>query len=350
VAVGHGQMEEQDLERVMMAFYAEDFDVLVCTTIIENGLDIPNVNTIIVDDSDRLGLSQLYQLRGRVGRSSRQAYAYLLYRYPDRMTQEAEERLHAIEEFSKLGSGFQIALRDLEIRGAGNILGGEQSGHMSAVGLDLYTQMLADAVKVLKGERAKGTEGMPTVDLPLEAVIPGDYVPNENQRISLYRRLAGVDEPEQLKGMLHELKDRYGPLPEPLKNLIRLVQLKLGSLQVGVADISYNEGRITVTLADEFQLTPREQRVYHGVYTPTVRQARQGVRAVLPRVQFSSHQISFAYSRAEGGELFKKLTELLGRLRHREGRRGPGPESRATAPGAGSAARRPSTLEESQEL
>mgnify|MGYP005836783871 CR=1 FL=1 len=331
VAVAHGQMEEQDLERVMMAFYAEDFDVLVCTTIIENGLDIPNVNTIIVDDADSLGLSQLYQLRGRVGRSSRQAYAYLLYRYPERMTQEAEERLKAIEEFSKLGSGFQIALRDLEIRGAGNLLGSEQSGHMSAVGLDLYTQMLADAVKVLKGERAAGTEGHPTVDLPVEAVIPSDYVPNENQRISLYRRLAAVDEAEQLRGLMHELRDRFGPLPEPLRNLVRIVRLKLLCMSVGVQDISYNEGRIVVTMADEYQLTPREQRVYHGIYTPTMRQARQGVRATLPRITFSSHQISFAYSRAEGAELFKKLSELLGRLRSREEPRG-GP--RASQAGA----------------
>jgi transcription-repair coupling factor (superfamily II helicase) len=318
VAVAHGQMEEQDLERVMMAFYAEDFEVLVCTTIIENGLDIPNVNTIIVDDADRLGLSQLYQLRGRVGRSSRQAYAYLLYRYPDRMTQEAEERLKAIEEFSKLGSGFQIALRDLEIRGAGNLLGAEQSGHLSAVGLDLYTQMLADAVKVLKGERSSGTEGHPTVDLPLEAVIPGDYVPNDNQRITLYRRLAAVEEAEQLKGLLKEMRDRFGPLPGPVKNLVRIVQLKLLCMEVGVQDVSYGEGRMVVSLTDELQLTSREQRVYHGFYTPTVRQARQGVRAVLPRFSVNSHQLSFAYSRAEGEELFKKLSELLGRLRNRE--------------------------------
>jgi transcription-repair coupling factor (superfamily II helicase) len=318
VAVAHGQMDEHDLERVMMAFYAEDFDVLVCTTIIESGLDIPNVNTIIVDDADRLGLAQLYQLRGRVGRSSRQAYAYLLYKYPDRMTHEAEERLQAIEEFSKLGSGFQIALRDLEIRGAGDILGGEQSGHMSAVGLDLYTQMLADAVKALKGEKHAGTDGHPTIDLPLEAIIPADYVPNENQRISLYRRLAAVDEKDQLLALVREIKDRFGPLPTPLKNLVRLVQLKLLCMDVGVADISVSDQRVAVTLSEQAQLSPREQRVFTGLYTPTLKQARAGVRPALPRIMISSHEISFGYNRNEKGELLKRLTELLEKLRERE--------------------------------
>lgn len=325
VAVGHGQMEEQDLERVMMAFYAEDFDVLVCTTIIESGLDIPNVNTIIVDDADRLGLSQLYQLRGRVGRSSRQAYAYLLYRYPDRMTHEAEERLKAIEEFSKLGSGFQIALRDLEIRGAGDILGGEQSGHMSAVGLDLYTQMLADAVKALKGGKRSSGEGHPTIDLPLEAVIPADYVPNENQRISLYRRLAAVDEKEQLIALVKEIKDRFGSLPAAVKNLVRIVQLKLLCMEVGVIDISIAEARVNVTLAEEAQLSPREQRVLTGLYTPTLRQARAGVRPALPRIVISSHQISFGYNKLEKHELIKRLTELLNRLGDREKHHRPQP-------------------------
>ena len=337
VAVGHGQMDEQDLERVMMAFYAEDFDVLVCTTIIESGLDIPNVNTIIVDDADRFGLAQLYQLRGRVGRSSRQAYAYLLYRYPDRMTHEAEERLKAIEEFSKLGSGFQIALRDLEIRGAGDILGGEQSGHLSAVGLDLYTQMLADAVKALKGEKTGGTEGHPTIDLPLEAIIPADYVPNENQRISLYRRLAAVDDKDQLLGLVREIKDRFGPLPGPVKNLVRLVQLKLLCMEAGVADISIAEARVVVALNDESQLTPREQRVFTGLYTPTVKQARAGVRSPLPRIMIGSHQVSFGYNRNEKNELLKRLTELLEKLREREqtrlrGREEPHPPARRTAP------------------
>jgi transcription-repair coupling factor (superfamily II helicase) len=317
VAVAHGQMEEQDLERVMMAFYAEDFDVLVCTTIIENGLDIPNVNTIIVDEADRLGLSQLYQLRGRVGRSSRQAYAYLLYRYPDRMTQEAEERLKAIEEFSKLGSGFQIALRDLEIRGAGDILGAEQSGHMSAVGLDLYTQMLADAVKTLKGEKTRPGEGHPTVDLPLEAIIPADYVPNENQRISLYRRLAAVDELAQLRAIIREFKDRFGPLPAPVKNLGRIVQLKLLAMEVGVADIAIADGRVVVTVAEEAALSEREQRMLRGLYVPTIRQQRAGMKPALPRFLSGAREISFGYRPNEKGELLKRLTELLGRLKDR---------------------------------
>jgi transcription-repair coupling factor (superfamily II helicase) len=331
VAVAHGQMDEQDLERVMMAFYAEDFDVLVCTTIIENGLDIPNVNTILVDDADRLGLAQLYQLRGRVGRSSRQAYAYLLYRYPDRMTLEAEERLKAIEEFSKLGSGFQIALRDLEIRGAGDILGGQQSGHLSAVGLDLYTQMLADAVKRLKGEKLGSSEGHPTLELPLAAILPADYVPNENQRIGLYRRLAAVERREELKALVKELRDRFGKLPGPVRNLVRVVQLKLQCMEVGVVDIATKDDRVVVTLGAEHLLNPREQRVLLGLYTPTLRQARRGARPLLPRIQIATHQVSFALAGWADEELITKLGELLEQLKLRES---PTPPPRAPRPPA----------------
>lgn len=318
VAVAHGQMEEQDLERVMMAFYAEEFDVLVCTTIIENGLDLPNVNTILIDDADRMGLAQLYQLRGRVGRSSRQAYAYLLYRYPERMTEEAAERLKTIEEFSQLGSGFQIALRDLEIRGAGEILGPQQSGHISAVGLDLYIQMLAEAVKALKGEKIRPGEGHPTIDLPLEAIVPADYVPNENQRIALYRRLAAVETQEQLEALLQEIRDRYGPLPEPVKNLGRLVRLKLRAMEAGVIDISLREDRIVLTLAAEAQLSEREQRLLRGLYIPTIRQQRQGAKPALPRFSVTAREISFSYHKEEKKRLWARLTELLQRLQDRQ--------------------------------
>jgi len=315
VAVGHGQLSEEDLERVMLAFYAEEFDVLVCTTIIENGLDVPNVNTIIVDDADRLGLAQLYQLRGRVGRSNRQAYAYLLYRYPERMSEEAEERLRAIEEFSELGSGFKLALRDLEIRGAGEILGAEQSGQMSSVGLDLYCQMLADAVKTLRGERVRSSEGQPAVDLPVEAVVPASYVPGENQRITLYRRLAAVDSAEELEALQEEMADRYGQMPKPVENLIRIADLKMKAVDAGVEDVSTQNGRIVVRLSDAASLSPRSQRVLEGLYKPTLRQARKGARGSVPRVAFSARQISFGYDRKRKQQMLGHLETLLGTLR-----------------------------------
>jgi len=317
VAVAHGQLAEEDLEQVMLAFYAEEFDVLVCTTIIENGLDVPNVNTIIIDDADHLGLSQLYQLRGRVGRSNRQAYAYLLYRYPDRMSEEAEQRLETIEEFSELGSGFKIALRDLEIRGAGEILGAEQSGHMSAVGLDLYSQMLGDAVKALKGEQVHDLEEAPSIDLPVEAVIPADYVPGEGQRLDLYRRLAAVRAPEELEDLVAELGDRYGEPPEPVQVLIRLARLKLEAIEARVADIGTQEGRVTVRLSEDARLTPREQRVIEGMFKPTAQMARKGARSPLPRAVFTSLQISFGYDRRDREAMFTALGLVMDTLRRR---------------------------------
>ncbi len=314
VAVGHGQLPEADLEQVMLAFYAEEFDVLVCTTIIESGLDVPNANTIIIDDADRLGLAQLYQLRGRVGRSDRQAYAYLLYRYPERMTAEAEQRLKALEEFSELGSGFKLALRDLEIRGAGDILGAEQSGHLSAVGLDLYCQMLADSVKTLKGEPTSDYEGAPALDLPIEALIPAEYVPAENQRIALYRQLAATTTPEQIADLAAEMTDRYGRLPPAVENLVQIAELKLRCIAVGIADITTENSRIVIRLRAEARLKPGELRLLQGLYKPTKLQARRGARSKLPRASFDSQQICFGYRQKGGQFAMAAVQELVGRL------------------------------------
>ncbi len=314
VAVGHGQLPEADLEQVMLAFYAEEFDVLVCTTIIESGLDVPNANTIIIDDADRLGLAQLYQLRGRVGRSDRQAYAYLLYRYPERMTAEAEQRLKALEEFSELGSGFKLALRDLEIRGAGDILGAEQSGHLSAVGLDLYCQMLADSVKTLKGEPTSDYEGAPGVDLPIEALIPADYVPAENQRIALYRQLAATSTPERIADLAAEMTDRYGSLPPAVDNLVQIAELKLRCVAAGIADIATENSRIVIRLRAEARLRPGELRLLQGLYKPTKLQARGGARSKLPRASFDSQQICFGYRQKGGQFAMAAVQELVGRL------------------------------------
>jgi transcription-repair coupling factor (superfamily II helicase) len=248
--VGHGQMPEGALEKVMIAFAAGEADVLVSTTIIESGLDIPNANTIIIDRADTLGLAQLYQLRGRVGRSSRRAYAYLLYRRRERLSDEARKRLQAIFNASELGAGFQIALSDLEIRGAGNILGAEQSGHMAAVGFDLYSRMLGEAVEAQKASR----EGrapivvapQAVVDLPVDAHLPDDYVPDEAQKLELYRRLARARTAGDIAAFQQEVTDRFGPMPQSVVRLVEVAELRLSAEAAGVSSISREEGRLVV--------------------------------------------------------------------------------------------------------
>jgi transcription-repair coupling factor (superfamily II helicase) len=256
IVVGHGQMPERTLEEVMRAFAAGEADVLVCTTIIESGLDIPNANTIIIDRADQLGLAQLYQLRGRVGRSNRRAYAYLLYRPRARMSDEARRRLQAIFNASELGAGFQIALADLEIRGAGNILGAEQSGHIAAVGFDLYRRLLAEAVEEARARRdgrpPAGETPAAVIDLPVEAHLPEAYVPDEAQRLDLYRRLARVREPAELVDLRAELLDRFGPLPPPVERLLEVVELRLAAEAAGIAAVGREDGWLVVRFA-----TPR---------------------------------------------------------------------------------------------
>ena len=252
IAVGHGQMPEGRLEKVMLGFAGGETEVLVCTTIIESGLDIPNANTIIIDRADTLGLAQLYQLRGRVGRSSRRAYAYLLYRRREKLSDVARKRLQAIFNASELGAGFQIALSDLEIRGAGNILGAEQHGHVAAVGFDLYTRLLAEAVEEQKAD----FEGRPavverpgaTVDLPIDAHLPDEYVPETAQKLELYRRLGRVGTAGELAAFRQELLDRFGPLPAPVLKLLEVVELRMAAETAGIASISREEGELVVRL------------------------------------------------------------------------------------------------------
>ncbi|MBD3176224.1 MAG: DEAD/DEAH box helicase [Armatimonadia bacterium] len=227
IAVAHGQMTDEELESIMLDFYAGDYDVLCCTSIIESGLDVPNVNTLIVQNAPGFGLAQLYQLRGRVGRSSRQAYAYFLYSDPARLTAEGEERLAAIREFTELGSGFRIAMRDLEIRGAGSLLGAEQHGHIEAIGFELYCQMLRDAVEEIRGERPEVPEELPSVDLPLDAFLPASYVPSDGHRLDLYRRLSTIRDMERLADLKQELEDRFGPMPEEAANLVRVLRFRV---------------------------------------------------------------------------------------------------------------------------
>ncbi|MCL4514222.1 MAG: transcription-repair coupling factor [Firmicutes bacterium] len=236
IAVGHGQMEESRLEQVMMDFLRGEYDILLSTTIIESGLDIPNVNTLVVYDADKMGLAQLYQLRGRVGRSNRVAYAYFTYRKDKILTEEAEKRLQAIKEFTELGSGFKIAMRDLEIRGAGNILGSEQHGFIASVGFDLYTRLLDQSIKELKGE-AVPEPPEPVLDLNIDAYLPDEYIPDGKQKVEMYKKIITINDEPDLKDVEEELTDRFGDLPEPVANLLKVAWIKVLARQVAVASI-----------------------------------------------------------------------------------------------------------------
>ena len=240
VAFAHGQMSERELEKIMYRFINGEIDVLVSTTIIETGLDISNVNTMIIHDADKLGLSQLYQLRGRVGRSNRTAYAFLLYRRNTVLREVAEKRLSAIREFTELGSGFKIAMRDLEIRGAGNLLGQQQSGHMEAVGYDLYCKMLNEAVKLQKGE-AVDEDFETTIDLDIDAFIPATYIRNEYQKLEIYKRIAAISNEEEYEEMADELMDRYGELPKAAQNLLAVALLKAQAHEAGITQLIHKD-------------------------------------------------------------------------------------------------------------
>ena len=257
ILVGHGQMSEAELEKVMLQFMHHEADILVATTIIENGLDIPLCNTILINRADRLGLSELYQLRGRVGRSNRRAYAYLLIPKEVELTPIARRRLAALKEFSDLGAGFKIAALDLELRGAGNLLGGEQSGHIEAVGFELYTQMLERAVREMKGEAAPD-EAEIQLNLGLNIRIPAEYIPEENQRLRMYKRVAGVETESQLTDVAAELQDRYGPPPAAVRNLLEYAALKLVCLRVGVMAIDRKRDSVTFKFRQSASVDPEQ--------------------------------------------------------------------------------------------
>jgi transcription-repair coupling factor (superfamily II helicase) len=245
VAVAHGQMDEGSLERVVLDFWDNEYDVLVCTTIIESGIDMPTVNTLVVDRADRLGLGQLHQLRGRVGRAGMRAYAYLFYPPEAPLTEEAYERLKTIGETTELGSGFKIAMRDLEIRGAGNLLGEDQSGHIAAVGYDLYCQMVTEAVAELKGEEVREPAEV-KLDVPVDAYLPKDYVTKEELRLEAYRRLANVTTRDEVDDIRAEWEDRFGPIPAPAERLLTIGLLRAECHRTGVRDVSItgNQARL----------------------------------------------------------------------------------------------------------
>ena len=256
VAYAHGQMREHELERIMFDFISGEIDVLVSTTIIETGLDISNANTMIIHDADNLGLSQLYQLRGRVGRSNRTSYAFLMYRRDKLLKEVAEKRLGAIREFTELGSGFKIAMRDLEIRGAGNLLGEQQHGHMQAVGYDLYCKMLNEAVKKEKGTETEEEEFQTLVDMDIDAYIPASYIRSESQKLDIYKRIAGIETFEESEDMQDELLDRFGDLPKPVQNLLEVACLKIRAHSVYVREIVEKPDEIRLLLYEKARLNP----------------------------------------------------------------------------------------------
>jgi transcription-repair coupling factor (superfamily II helicase) len=305
IIVGHGQMPEDMLEKVMQHFVAGESDVLLCTTIIESGLDIPNANTLVVDHADKLGLAQLYQLRGRVGRGANRAYAYFLYHAGRRVTETARERLSTIEQATELGAGFRIALKDLEIRGAGNLLGPEQSGQVAAVGLDLYTRLLASAVERVRDEHrhagrdtsasgALALQPMPAVqpeepptvslDLPITAFLPEEYVPDDAVRLRLYQRMAASMTPGQIRDLRRELEDRFGALPEPAANLLEVLRLKGLAIAAGVESIRALEHEFVVQ-------TPQERTMPESLRMRLQRKFRDYVKV-------SPHQVRIMRSKA----------------------------------------------------
>ena len=267
VEIAHGQMDDDELEQVMLRFVRGEADILVCTTIIESGIDIPRANTLIVERADELGLAQLYQIRGRVGRSRERAHAYLLYPSAAALSEQARQRLATLSDHTELGSGLQIAMRDLEIRGAGNLLGEEQSGHVAAVGFELYVRMLEEAVAELSGEAADEPEPV-RLEVPVDAYVPSDYIAYESAKIDVHRRIAGAREVAELIMLRRELEDRFGPVPEPLDNLIKLQDARIKLGRAGARTVEFRQGRMVVSPLelDARQVRALRERIPEALY------------------------------------------------------------------------------------
>jgi len=271
IGVGHGQMTEKELEPVMIGFINGEIDILLSTTIIENGIDIPNANTLIVENADRLGLAQLYQLRGRVGRSDRQAYAYLLYQTGKELTQNALQRLQALQEFSSLGSGYSLAFRDLQIRGAGELLGAKQHGAMAAVGYELFTQLINEQVQLLKNsvdgalpagvtepkDPLEALAPLPTLELPVVALIPETYIRDQAQRLYFYQKMMSARDLGALGEVESEVEDRYGHLPEPVKAAFRVMRARMLMRDLGIEKGEAKGCRVSISFKNRADINPR---------------------------------------------------------------------------------------------
>ncbi|HEX7190793.1 MAG TPA: transcription-repair coupling factor, partial [Thermoanaerobaculia bacterium] len=298
VAVGHGQMDERELERVMAAFINREFDVLLATTIIENGIDIPACNTILINHAERFGLSQLYQLRGRVGRSDRLAFCYLLVPSDRVLSGDARNRLAAIQEFSDLGAGFRIAAKDLEIRGSGNILGGEQSGEIAAVGFEMYTKLLEEAIRELKGEKIE-EEVSTSMNLGVDIYIPHEYIADENLRMTFYKKIASATTDVRLDDIRGEMRERFGALPANVENLFHFVKVKHFAQQLGVISIVREGARGVIKLTQKARIDPNK------------------LLALIqenPNIKFSPNGVLSFPIKAHGTEVIDAIEELLGAL------------------------------------
>ena len=303
VTFAHGQMREHELERIMADFINGEIDVLVSTTIIETGLDIPNANTMIIHDADRMGLSQLYQLRGRVGRSNRTSYAFLMYKRDKLLREEAEKRLQAIREFTELGSGIKIAMRDLEIRGAGNVLGAEQHGHMEAVGYDLYCKMLNQAVLALKGETLEEDSYDTVVECDIDAYIPGRYIKNEYQKLDIYKRISAIETEEEYMDMQDELMDRFGDIPRSVENLLKIASIRALAHQAYVTEVVINRQEVRLTMYQKAKLQVEK--------SPDMVRSYKGDLKLVPGDVPSFHYIDRRNKNQDSLEMMGKAEEIL---------------------------------------
>ena len=311
VGFAHGQMKERELEKIMYGFINGEIDVLVSTTIIETGLDISNVNTMIIHDSDQMGLSQLYQLRGRVGRSNRTSYAFLMYRRNKMLKEVAEKRLHAIREFTELGSGIKIAMRDLELRGAGNLLGAEQHGHMQAVGYDLYCKLLNEAVLALRGEN-EAEDFETVVDCDIDAYIPPSYIRNEYQKLDVYKRISGIENQEEYMDMQDELIDRFGDIPKSVDNLLRVAELKAMAHRAYVTEVDINTQEIRIELYPKAKLDVTKIPALIAEYKTALRFAQGGEKPVLFYQEKGKKNKNCEPMIEKAKEILGKLGELAG--------------------------------------
>ena len=303
VTFAHGQMREHELERIMADFINGEIDVLVSTTIIETGLDISNANTMIIHDADRMGLSQLYQLRGRVGRSNRTSYAFLMYKRDKLLREEAEKRLQAIREFTELGSGIKIAMRDLEIRGAGNVLGAEQHGHMEAVGYDLYCKMLNQAVLALKGETLEEDSYETVVECDIDAYIPGRYIKNEYQKLDIYKRISAIETEEEYMDMQDELMDRFGDIPHSVENLLKIAAIRALAHRAYVTEVVINRQEVRLTMHQKAKLQVEK--------IPDLVRSYKGDLKLVPGDVPSFHYVDRRNKNQDSLEMMGKAEEIL---------------------------------------